>query len=527
MTPDGDGLHTLGRWTTDRTVSTPNRVAIDDRGVVLTYAQLDRRAVALSERLLVSGYRRGDRVATLTGNSSDHVVVLFACAKIGLVLVPLSWRLSPPELAQQIASCDPAVLLVEDEFGALARATLDLVADPVPVAGMGVGERGIERNAPRPGGSTGRSASSSPAAVAGRRAVEDDDPLMIIFTSGTSGKARGAVLSHANCFWTNLSLSRTAEITSRDTVLALMPQFHVGGWNVQPLLAWWMGATVVLERTFDAGRVLHLIEDRAITTMMGVPANYLMLAEHADFASTDLSSLRHAIVGGAPMPEPLLRTWHRRGVALTQGYGLTEAAPNVLCLPAEEAIDRVGMAGTPYPHVEVELVDPVTGATIEGPGVGELVVRGPNVFLGYFRETQEERGSTLRTSGLHTGDLAERDADGYYRIVDRLKDIFISGGESVAPAEIESVLLDHPAVVDSAAVGVPHERWGEVGAAFVVLRPGVATDQQDILEHCASRLASFKVPKHLVFVETIPRSSNSKILRRELNARFTQTQEQR
>ena len=523
--PSRDGLHTLGRWTTDRTVSTPGRVAIDDRGVVLTYAQLDRRAVALAERLLDSGYVGGDRVATLTGNSSDHVVVLFACAKAGLVLVPLSWRLSPRELAQQITDCDPAVLLVEDEFGAVARATLDLVVDPVPVAGMG--ERGIEREAPHPGGSAGRTLRRAPTSAATRQPVQDDDPLLIIFTSGTSGRARGAVLSHANCFWTNLSLSRTAEITSRDVVLALMPQFHVGGWNVQPLLAWWMGATVVLERTFDAGRVLHLIEDRTITTTMGVPANYLMLAEHADFATTDLSSLRHAIVGGAPMPEPLLRTWHRRGVALTQGYGLTEAAPNVLCLPAEDAIERVGMAGTPYPHVEVELVDPVTGATIEGPGTGELVVRGPNVFLGYFDETEGERLGALRATGLHTGDLAERDVDGYYRIVDRLKDIFISGGESVAPAEIESVLLDHPAVVDAAAVGVPHERWGEVCAAFVVLRPGVATDEQDILEHCAVRLASFKVPKHLRIVSTIPRSSNSKILRRELGAYFTQPQEQR
>ncbi|WP_323793767.1 AMP-binding protein [Nocardioides sp.] len=530
MTPEParDGLHTLGRWTTDRAVSTPDRVAIDDRGVVLTYAQLDRRAVALAERLLSAGYVAGDRLATLTGNSADHVVVLFACAKSGLVLVPLSWRLSPSELAQQITDCDPAVLLVEDEFGALAGATLDLVLDPVPVAQMG--EHGIEHSAPRPGGSAGRElAKSGPASTAAgaRRPVEDDDPLLIIFTSGTSGRARGAVLSHANCFWTNLSLSRTAEITSRDVVLALMPQFHVGGWNVQPLLAWWMGATVVLERTFDAGRVLHLIEDRQITTTMGVPANYLMLAEHPYFARTDLSSLRHAIVGGAPMPEPLLRTWHRRGVALSQGYGLTEAAPNVLCLPPDEAIARIGMAGTPYPHVEVSLVDPATGAVVDGPGTGELVVRGPNVFLGYFRDSTEVETTLLRTSGLHTGDVAERDADGYYRIVDRLKDIFISGGESVAPAEIESVLLEHPAVADSAAVGVPDERWGEVCAAFVVVRTGSVTDEQDLLEHCRRRLASFKVPKHLRLVSEIPRSGNSKIMRRELSADFVTAQEQR
>jgi fatty-acyl-CoA synthase len=518
-TATADGLHTLGRWTTDRATSTPERVAIDDRGVVLTYERLDQRAEHLAARLRRAGYARGDRLATLTGNSADHVVLFFACAKAGLVLVPLSWRLSPRELAGQVEEADPALLLVEEEFTALARATLDLVVGQVPVAAMGT--QGVERHAPAPGGSErARGERRTTAGAAPVAPVEDDDPLLIIFTSGTSGQARGAVLTHANCFWTNLSLSRTAEITSRDVVLALMPQFHVGGWNVQPLLAWWMGATVVLERTFDAGRVLHLIAERQITTTMGVPATYLMLAEHPDFAAADLSSLRHAIVGGAPMPEPLLRTWHRRGVALTQGYGLTEAAPNVLCLPPEEATRRVGMAGTPYPHVEVELVDPATGEVVEGPGTGELVVRGPNVFAGYFREPEHERAEQERRRGLHTGDLATRDADGYYRIVDRIKDIFITGGESVAPAEVEQVLLAHPAVADAAAVGVPDERWGEVCAAYVVLRPGVATDEQDLREHCARELAAFKVPRHVEVVAEIPRSSSSKVVRRALADRW-------
>lgn len=222
-----------------------------------------------------------------------------------------------------------------------------------------------------------------------RRAVHDDDALLIIFTSGTTGSSRGAVLTHANCFWTNLSLSRVAEIASRDIVLAVMPEYHVGGWNIQPLLAWWQGATVVLERTFDPARVLHLIADRGVTTMMGVPANYLFLSQHPDFERADLSTLRHAIVGGAPMPAPLLRTWHRRGVALTQGYGLTEASPNVLCLADDEARSRVGSSGKPYPHVDVALADPVTGGLLEGPVAGEtpvrgeLLGRGPGVFARY------------------------------------------------------------------------------------------------------------------------------------------------
>ena len=336
-----EGLHTLGRWTADRALATPDRVAVDDRGVVLTYRQLDDRATALADAFLSGGYGVGDRIATITGNSSDHVVVFFACAKAGLVLVPLSWRLSPREIAQQLEQADPALLLVEDEFSTLASlATERLIA---PIARGILGTHGIERDMVVP-----LRSETTPAI---HRPVRDDDALLIIFTSGTLDQAKGAILSHANCFWTNLSLSRTAEITSADTVLAVMPQYHVGGWNIQPLLAWWMGATVVLERTFDPARVLQLIADRRITTMMGVPANYLILSQHPRFASSDLSSLAHAIVGGAPMPEPLLRVWHSRGVALTQGYGLTEAAPNVLCLPDEEARTRIGSAGKAYPHV--------------------------------------------------------------------------------------------------------------------------------------------------------------------------------
>lgn len=505
-----DGLHTLGRWTRDRAVATPDRVAVDDRGVVLSYRELDDRASRLAENLLDRGYGVGDRIATITGNSADHVVVFFACAKAGLVLVPLSWRLSPRELALQLEQADPALLLVEDEFTTLAGATTSRLLQPPVVRALG--GSGIEANVPHPVRS---SVQTPPEEAPERRAVRDDDALLIIFTSGTQGRPHGAILTHANCFWTNLALSRTAEITSSDIVLAVMPQYHVGGWNVQPLLAWWVGATVVLERTFDPGRVLQLIQERAITTTMGVPANYLFLSEHPAFASTDLSSMRHAIVGGAPMPEPLLRTWHSRGVALTQGYGLTEASPNVLCLPDEDARTKVGLAGKPYPHVEVAVADPVTGDHLDGEASGELIVRGPSVFPGYFRDP-ELSAVTLRGGWLHTGDLVHRDAEGYFRVIDRISDIYISGGESISPSEVENVLSGHPGVADVAAVGVPDERWGEIGVAFVVLRQGVATDEKELLDLCAAQLAGFKVPKRIVVLPKLPRSAANKVLRRVL-----------
>lgn len=508
-----DGLHTLGRWTADRALATPSRVAVDDRGVVVTYAELEARASRLAASLLDAGYGVGDRIATVTGNSSDQVVLFFACAKAGLVLVPLSWRLSPRELAMQLDTADPALLLVEEEFSSLAAAAYRRLPQTLSVANPGA--HGIERSVPAP--------SRKLDAQVSRRPVRDDDQLLIIFTSGTLDRPKGAILTHANCFWTNLALSRTVEITSVDVVLAVMPQYHVGGWNVQPLLAWWTGATVVLERTFDPGRILQLIQERRITTTMGVPANYLFLAEHPSFRAADLSSLGHAVVGGAPMPEPLLRTWHSRGVALTQGYGLTEASPNVLCLPDEDARTKIGLAGKPYPHVEVAVADPVTGEHLDGPASGELLVRGPSVFAGYFREPQLTE-ATLRDGWLHTGDLVRRDAEGYYQVVDRIKDIFISGGEGVAPAEVESVLFAHPGVADAAVIGVPDDRWGETGAAYVVARNGVATDEQELIAWCEGQLARFKVPKYVRFVAKIPRSSAEKVLKRDLLQRWSAEQ---
>jgi fatty-acyl-CoA synthase len=507
-----DGLHTLGRWTTDRSLATPHRIAIDDRGLTLSYAELERRAANLAAALHAAGYATGDRIATLTGNSSDHVVVFFACAKAGLVLVPLSWRLSPRELSAQLGLADPQLLLVEDDLDALAAAACSLLPQPPRTAAPGPG--GVEKSVPAPSRVL-PGAEAVPAAAGLRSPVRDDDALLMVFTSGTEGASKAAVLTHANCFWTNLALSRTLDMASTDVVLAVLPQFHVGGWNIQPLLAWWAGATVVLERGFEPGRVLQLIAERRVTMLMGVPTQYLMLAEHPEFAQSDLTSLRHAVVGGAPMPAPLLRIWHRRGVALSQGYGLTEASPNVLCLANEDAERMVGYSGKPYPHVAVAVADPVTGEVYDGAATGELLVGGPGVFAGYFRDPSAT-AAVLAGGWLRTGDLVERDADGYIRVVDRLKDIYISGGENVAPAEVEAALLGHPAVAQAAVVGVEDARWGESGVAFVVVRAGMATDEQELLEHCAAQLSGFKVPTTISMVGALPRTALNKVLRARL-----------
>ena len=483
--------HTIWRWLADRGRNTPARLAIDHEGISTTYAAL----LALEERMAAGlagrGIVRGDRVATLTASSPAHVALLFACARLGVALQPLNWRLAPAEVAYQLEDADPGLLVVGEGREELAAASAGTVARTT-----------FEELAANTG--------MPPAAVA-----EDGDALLISYTSGTTGKPKGAVLTHANCFWTNLSFDRATGIAEDDVVLQVLPQFHSGGWNVQPLLAWWKGATVVLEPVFDAARALRLIEEKRVTTMMGVPATYLFMAERPEFATADLSSLRLAVVGGAPMPESLLESWAERGVGIVQGYGLTEAAPNVLCLPQEDASRKPGFAGKPYPHVDVALRDPQSGSLLEGPATGELVVKGPNVFAGYWRDP-EATAAAFADGWLLTGDLAERDEAGYYRIAGRLKDLVISGGENVYPAEIEDVLHAHPAVAEAAVVGVPDERWGEACVAFVVLRAGADADEDELTAWSATRLARYKVPKQVRFVDALPRSAMDKVLKDEL-----------
>ena len=462
-------MTTVDRMLRDRARATPRRVAVESGGRAMTYGELDRRSDELA-----ASFTHGERVATLTGNSAEHVAVFFACAKAGAILLPLSWRLSPHELAYQLDDAEPSLFLVEPEYEELGEAALEL-------------------------------ASVAPELLPGRgspRAPQADDPLLLIYTSGTTGRPKGAVLTHANCFWTNLSFDLAVGVDGDDVVLQSLPQFHCGGWNCQPLLAWWKGATVILERTFDPERALRLIGERRVTTMMGVPAHYLFMSEARGFESAALATLRRAVVGGAPMPLPLLDTWSERGVDIVQGYGLTEAAPNVLALPPEDARRKAGFAGKPYPYVDCDVS-----------ADGELLVRGPNVFAGYWRNPEASE-QAFRNGWLLTGDLAERDGEGFYRIRARLKELIISGGENIYPAEVEDALASHPAVVEAAVVGVPDERWGEVGAAFVVRAASV--DEGELAAHCRKRLARFKVPKSFTFVEALPRNSIGKVQKSDL-----------
>ena len=498
---DAAGLHTLGRWPAHRAAIDPTRTVLVDRGLGLTAADLEERATRLAEKLAAAGHGRGSVLVTVSGNSADHVVLLFACAKAATAMAPLSWRLTPHELSGHLASINPDLVVVEHTFSSLVDQAMALGGRNWPRVELG--EHGIEGFTPLPH----RPTDAHPTTPA-----RDDDPLLLMPTAGTTGAPQTAVLTQANCDWTSRAHGEAIGLCADDVVLSVLPQYHVGGWTIQLLQAIRVGATIILERSFDPGRCLRLIGDNRVTCLMGVPSNYALMAQHPDFEVASLGSLRAAISGGAPLPATVSQRWAERGVSLRQGYGLTEASPNVLLQSPEEGRTKPGGVGRPYPFVEVGLRDLDSWAWVTGAGSGELLVRGPNVFAGYHRDP-DATAAVLQQGWLSTGDVARRDGQGSYWIAGRTKDIFISGGESVAPAEIEVVLRQHPQVSDAAVVGVPDERWGEVPVAWVVAED---LDEDEVITHAAQRLVSYKVPVRVVFTAHIPRNALGKVRRRDL-----------
>ena len=490
--------HAVGRWVSDRARLHPEKIAIACGEHELSYLELDTASSRLAGWLLARGLAPGERVAVLAENRFEQVVLLFACAKAGLIFFPMNVRLTNEELAAQLELMAPGAWFVssaqsprvDDVVTSVSGAPLDLEATLKELTQVD----GVELPP-----------------------VRADDGLAIIATSGTTGRPKGVLLTHANFFWTNLSLDLVAPITHEDVVLQVLPQFHIGGWNVQPMLAWWKGATVVLESAFDPRRTLALIKERRVTTMAGVPTTYQMISQHSDFEHSDLSSLRSVVVGGAAMPYTLVEQWHARGVALYQGYGLTESAPNVFCLDDADALSHPCSVGRPYPYVEAALFDRAREEFIDGPGQGELLVRGPSVFPGYWRDL-DATAAVMHEGWLRTGDVAARDRDGYYRIVGRAKEMFVTGGENVYPVEVENVITSFDGVVSAAVVSVADATWGESGVAFVECAFDDSIDVVALAAHCRTRLAGYKVPVRFVVVAELPRNAVGKIDKSALRA---------
>jgi fatty-acyl-CoA synthase len=328
------------------------------------------------------------------------------------------------------------------------------------------------------------------------------------------------MLSHANLVWNTFNLLVDVEFTHDEVTLVSAPLFHIAALAQTLLPTLLKGGRVILRPSFDVDEAFDLMESERVTVMFGVPAMFNFLAQSPRWKDADLSGLRHLLCGGAPVPEPLIHTYQERGLTFLQGYGMTETSPGALFLAAEESVRKAGTAGVPCFFSDVRLVDP-DGAEVPAGTPGEVIVQGPNVMMGYWGRPEETDRVMSDGGWFHSGDVAVADEEGYVRIVDRVKDMIISGGENIYPAEVESVLYSHPAVAECAVIGVLDEKWGEVGKALVVLRPGATADADDILGHLDGRLARYKIPKSVEFISALPRNAAGKILKNRLREEET------
>ncbi|MFJ8014986.1 long-chain fatty acid--CoA ligase [Streptomyces sp. NPDC096339] len=493
----------IGSWPARRARKTPDRIAVVHEGRVWTYRALHERVLRLAHALRASGVARGDRIAYLGPNHPAFLETLFAAGTLGAVFVPLNTRLATPELAFNLADSGSTVLIHAPEQGEVARAA---------AAEAGVRHR-ITVAGPDEDGALGYEELLAGAGTGPLdEAVAPEDPCMIMYTSGTTGRPKGAVLSHANITWNSVNVLVDTDLGGDEVTLVVAPLFHTAGLNMTCLPTLLKGGRVVLLGAFDAERVLELIEDLRVTYMFGVPTMYDAMAARPRWETTDLSSLRTLNCGGAPVPTRTITAYLDRGLAFSQGYGMTEASPGVLFLDREHTSVKAGSAGVPHFFTDTRVVLP--DGSEAGPGQrGEVLVQGPHVMTGYWGRPEDTEAAFADGRWLRTGDIARTDGDGYAYIVDRVKDMFVSGGENVYPAEVEDALLTHPAVAECAVIGVPDPVWGEVGRAVVVLRPDVHAGEDDILGHLRGRLAKYKIPKSVVLTEDLPRTASGKIVK--------------
>jgi fatty-acyl-CoA synthase len=446
-----------------------------------TYRQLADDARAWAGRLARAGVRSGDRVGVLAQNRGETIALLFACGELGAILLPLNWRLSVAELTYQLEAATPRILLAEDRYRAGAYAAL--------------GGESIEAG-------PGDEPVDGPGAPL-------DAPWVMMFTSGSTGRPKGALLTHGQLHWNALNTILACDLTTSDATLTFTPLFHPGGLNslTSPLLH--RGGRVVLTQGFEAGEALRLIEAERVTLLMGVPTIFQMMSEHPTFGSTDLSSVRDALCGGASLSLPLLRLYLDRRIPLRQGFGLTEVGPNCFSMPPHETQRKLGSVGMPIHHVAAKLVRPDGSECAPGES-GELLLSGPAVCGGYWNNP-EATAASIRDGWFHTGDVLSRDEEGYFYVRGRIKEMYISGGENVYPAEIEAALTELPGVASAAVFGVADERWGEVGCAYLVARPGHALTSASVLAGLEGRLARFKLPKRIRFVDALPLTASGKV----------------
>jgi acyl-CoA synthetase (AMP-forming)/AMP-acid ligase II len=512
-------MENVGRLLTRRAARNPDLEAVYDvaSNRRFSYAEANARCNRSANALTGLGVRPGDRVGLLLMNGIEFIESFLAIAKLGAICVPLNWRLVADELEFILNDAGVSVLVFGSEF---LVGVDDLQSRP-KLSGKGDGASRIREYVQVGGGTAGfardyttlceAASPSEPTIGAG-----DDDDLYIMYTSGTTGLPKGVVHTHSTALWGSLSVLSTAEVRHADRFIVALPLFHVGA--LTPLTGnIHRGMTSVVLRAFDPSRVWRLIESERIDCMLAVPAMLNAMWMVPERETVDRSRLRWIMSGAAPVPVALIERYASMSIDIHQVYGMTETCGPACLTSPETALAKAGSTGKPFMHTDVRVVDDA-GRDV-APGVpGEVLIRGPHIMKAYWNRP-EATAETLVDGWLHSGDIATMDAEGFVTIQDRKKDMIISGGENVYPAEVENVILAHPHVSDVAVIGQPSEKWGESGCA-VVVRRDAGLDAQAVLDHCQGKLARYKQPRSVVFVDEIPRNPSGKALKRTLRERF-------
>jgi fatty-acyl-CoA synthase len=494
----------LGSWPARRARIAPHRPALVEGERTVTYAELADRTARLASVLAERGVRPGDRVAYLGVNAISVFETYFATWLLGAIAAPLNYRLAAAEIRYMLADSGASLLVHSADTGALVEAT----GPDVPVLRVGAEYEDAV-------------AAAEP--LAEPQAVTLDDPAILLYTSGTTGRPKAAVLTHGNLTWNTVNQLAHVDVLSTDHALCISPLFHCVGLGQVTLPTLFKGGCVEPLASFDAGAVLARIGEVGVTSFSAVPTMLQMMVEHPGWESAKLDTLHTVLYGGSPVQERVARAWLDRGVQVQQGYGMTEAAPGVYMVP-RGAAQTSGAANRPVsvgvPHFGTEVAMFRDGDRVPvGPEPAELLVRGPHVFAGYWDRPEESAAAFVDGEWFRTGDVLRVAPDGWADVVDRVKDVIISGGENVYPAEVEAVLVQLDAVADAAVVAVPDARWGEVGAAYVQLREGADVSEEELRSHLQAHLARYKIPKYLVRTDALPRNATGKVRRVELRGR--------
>jgi fatty-acyl-CoA synthase len=498
---------------TKRALLTPNREAMIElaTGVHYTYAELNQRANRAANFLHEKcGVGKGDRVSILAHNSVAYVDLLFGAAKLGAILAPLNWRLTSRELTYIVNDCQPKVLIVGPEFVSVFNEMKDSikVEQLISLEGADVSGEAYEHL-------LNQASAEEPKRIE----ISGDDPVCILYTSGTTGRPKGAVLPHRQVVWNSINTIVSWGLNEKDISPILTPMFHSGGLFVFLVPIFHVGGKLLLGRTFDPDASLKLMVEEKCTVILGVPTLFQVWMNSPQFDSADFSHVRFFISGGAPCPPSLIQAWsEKKGIVMRQGYGLTEVGVNCFSMTDEDALRKLGSVGKPIFHSEMRLVDENCKDVPVG-STGELIIKGEHVCGGYWKNETATK-EALRDGWFHTGDMARMDEEGYFYIAGRFKDMIISGGENVYAAEVEALFREHPAVADAALIGEPDEKWGEVGLMIVACKPDQAVTGEELIQFCAGRLAKYKIPKRVEFVETLPYSPYGKVIKAELKRQW-------